>query len=109
MYEKNIIKDKYNYNTSLSSLITIRKYMINKGIDCFIKFIKSLNYYSSGRFVKKYDFAKVIKDFNILINVDDIEQIFDNFSGDKNKLHLNYCKFIDILLSEFINKERIEL
>ena len=109
MYEKYIIKDKYNYNTSLSSLITIRKYMINKGIDCFIKFIKRLNYYSSGRFVKKYDFAKIIKDFNILINVDDIEQIFDNFSGDKNKLHLNYCKFIDILLSEFINKERIEL
>ena len=108
-FEKNIIKDKYNYNTSLSSLISIRKYMINKGINSFIKFIKSLNYYSNGRFIKKYDFGKVIKDFNILITINDIEQIFDNFSGDKNKLHLNYCKFIDILLSEFINKERIEL
>ena len=108
-YEKNIIKDKYNYNTSLSSLIIIRKYMIDKGINIFIKFIKSLNYYSSGRFIKKYDFAKVIKDFNILITVNDIEQIFDNFSRDKNKLQLNYFNFIDILLSEFISKERLEL
>ena len=109
IYEKNVVKDKYNYNTSLSSLITIRKYMINKGIKVFINFIKSFNYYSNGRFIKKYDFAKVIKDFNLLINVNDIEQIFDNFSGDKNKLHLNYFKFIDILLDEFINKERIKL
>ena len=109
IYEKNIIKDKYNYNTSLSSLIIIRKYMIDKGINIFIKFIKSLNYYSSGRFIKKYDFAKVIKDFNILITVNDIEQIFDNFSRDKNKLQLNYFNFIDILLSEFISNERLEL
>ena len=57
IYEKNIIKDKYNYNTSLSSLITIRKYMIDKGINSFIKFIKSLNYYSNGRFINKYDFC----------------------------------------------------
>ena len=109
IYEKNVIRDKYNYNTSLSSLIIIRKYMIDKGINTFIKFIKSLNYYSSARFIKKYDFAKVFKDFNILINVNDIEQIFDNFSSDKNKLQLNYFNFIDILLSEFISKERIEL
>ena len=109
IYEKNVIRDKYNYNTSLSSLIIIRKYMIDKGINTFIKFIKSLNYYSSGRFIKKYDFTKVFKDFNILINVNDIEQIFDNFSSDKNKLQLNYFNFIDILLSEFISKERIEL
>ena len=109
IYEKNIVKDKYNYNTSLSSLISLRKYMIDKDVNIFIKFIKSLNYYSNGRFIKKYDFAKVIKDFNILITRNDIEQIFDNFSGDKNKLHLNYFKFIDILLDEFIDKERIEL
>ena len=109
IYEKNVVKDKYNYNTSLSSLITLRKYMVEKGIKYFIKFIKSLNYYSNGRFITKYDFAKVIKDFNILINVNDIEQIFDNFCGDKNKLHLNYFKFIEILLDEFINKERIEI
>ena len=83
--------------------------MVEKGIKYFIKFIKSLNYYSNGRFITKYDFAKVIKDFNILINVNDIEQIFDNFCGDKNKLHLNYFKFIEILLDEFINKERIEI
>ena len=109
IYEKNIVKDKYNYNTSLSSLISLRKYMIDKDVNIFIKFIKSLNYYSNGRFIKKYDFAKVIKDFNILITRNDIEQIFDNFGGDKNKLHLNYFKFIDILLDEFIDKERIEL
>ena len=109
IYEKNVIKDKYNYNTSLSSLITIRKYMVEKGIKSFIKFIKSLNYYSNGRFINKYDFAKIIKDFNILINVNDIEQIFDNFSGDKNKLNLNYFKFIEVLFDEFINKERIKL
>ena len=55
--------------------------MINKGINSFIKFIKSLNYYSNGRFIKKYDFGKVIKYFNILITINDIEQIFfDNFS-----------------------------
>ena len=109
LYEKNVVKDKYNYNTSLSSLISIRKYMIDKGIATFIKLIKNLNYYSNGRFIKKYDFSKVLKDFDIHMTVNDIEQIFDNFSGDKNKLHLNYFKFIDILLSEFISKERIEL
>ena len=57
IYEKNIVKDKYNYNTSLSSLISLRKYMIDKDVNIFIKFIKSLNYYSNGRFIKKYDFG----------------------------------------------------
>ena len=109
IYEKNVINDKYNYNTSLSSLITIRKYMIEKGVSTFIKFIKNLNYYSNGRFINKYDFTKIIKEFNILINVNDIEQIFDNFGRDKNKLHLNYFKFIEVLFNEFINKKRIEL
>ena len=109
IYEKNVINDKYNYNTSLSSLITIRKYMVEKGISTFIKFIKNLNYYSNGRFINKYDFTKIIKEFGVLINVNDIEQIFDNFGGDKNKLNLNYFKFIEVLFNEFINKKRIEL
>ena len=108
-YDLNIIKDKYNYNTSLSSLISIRKYMIGNGIQKFIKLIKNMNLLSNGRFIKKYEFAKIIKDFNILISVNDIEQIFDNFCLDKKKLYLNYFKFIDILLDEFITKEKIEL
>ena len=83
--------------------------MIQHGIKTFIKIIKELNYYSNGnRFIKKYDFAKVLKDFNISMTVNDIEQIFDFFCEDKKKLYLNYYKFIDILLNEFISKERLE-
>ena len=108
--ERNFIHDKYNYNTSLSSLIIIRKYMIEHGIKTFIKIIKALNYYGNGnRFIKKYDFAKVLKDFNIIITVNDVEQIFNIFCEDTKKLYLNYYKFIDILLNEFISKERINL
>ena len=82
--------------------------MIDHGIKTFIKLIKALNFYSNGnRFVKKYDFAKVFKDFNIILTVNDIEQIFNIFCEDTKKLYLNYFKFIDILLNEFISKERI--
>ena len=108
--QRNFADNKFNYNTSLSSLIIIRKYMIDNGIKTFIKIIKELNYYSNGnRFVKKYDFAKVLKDFNIVMTVNDIEQIFDIFCEDKKKLYLNYYKFIDILLDEFISKQRLNL
>ena len=108
--EGNFVNDKYNYNTSLSSLIIIRKYMIEHGIKALLKIIKELNYYSNGnRFVKKYDFAKVLKDYNIAMTVNDIEQIFDIFCEDKKKLYLNYYKFIEILLNEFITQERINL
>ena len=108
--ERNFVRDKYNYNTSLSSLIIIRKYIMEHGIKIFIKIIKDLNYYSNGnRFIKKYDFAKVLKSFNIPLAVNDIEQIFDFFCEDKRKLYLNYYKFIDILLNEFISKERLDI
>ena len=84
--------------------------MIENGIKAFVRIIKELNYYSNGnRFVKKYDFAKVLKDFNIVMTVNDIEQIFDIFCDDKKKLYLNYYKFIDILLDEFISKQRLNL
>ena len=108
--QRNFADNKFNYNTSLSSLIIIRKYMIENGIKTFVRIIKELNYYSNGnRFVKKYDFAKVLKDFNIVMTVNDIEQIFDIFCDDKKKLYLNYYKFIDILLDEFISKQRLNL
>ena len=108
--ERNFVHNKYNYNTSLSSLIIIRKYMIEHGIKSFIKIIKELNYYSNGnRFIKKYDFAKILKHFNIIMTVNDIEQIFDLFCEDSKKLYLNYYKFIDILLNEFISNERLNL
>ena len=74
--------------------------MIEHGVNSFIKMINELNYYSGGgRFIKKYDFAKVLKDFNIIISVNDIEQIFDNFCEDNKKIYLNYYKFIDIILN----------
>ena len=108
--EKIFVSNKYNYNTSLSSLIIIRKYMIEHGIKTFIKIIKELNYYSNGnRFIKKYDFAKVLKNFNMSMTVNDIEQIFNIFCDDKKKLYLNYFKFIDVLLNEFISTKRLEL
>ena len=108
--ERKFIHDKFNYNTSLSSLIIIRKYMIEHGVNSFIKMINELNYYSGGgRFIKKYDFAKVLKDFNIIISVNDIEQIFDNFCEDNKKIYLNYYKFIDIILNEFFSKERLNI
>jgi hypothetical protein len=45
--QRNFADNKFNYNTSLSSLIIIRKYMIENGIKAFIKIIKELNYYSN--------------------------------------------------------------
>ena len=39
--------------------------MIGNGIQKFIKLIKNMNLLSNGRFIKKYEFAKIIKDFNI--------------------------------------------
>ena len=109
-YNDNYITSNYNYNTSLSSLIILRKYFANYDLKTFIKIIKMLNYYSNGnRFIKKYDFAKVLKEFYISLNVNDIEQIFDTFCDDRNKIHLNYFKFIEILINEFIGKERINV
>ena len=110
--ERHLDHNKHNdNNASISNILKIiRKSMTEHGIKTFFNLIKDFNYYShDNRYIEKYDFSKVLKNSNIIMTSNEIDQIFNKFSDDNKKLYLNYYKFIDILLNEFFTKERLYL
>jgi hypothetical protein len=56
--------------------------------------------------MSKYNFSKVLKDFNINLEQNDLEKIFDTYGTINNEKTMNYKNFINDLISEFTNEER---
>lgn len=73
----------------------------------FFNFLKHFKYYDNNSSdISKYNFAKVLKDFNLNLLVDDIETLFAYYGNVRDNKSINYKDFINDLISEFTDKKR---
>ena len=85
----------------------LREKLYNYGRKTFFNFIKHFKYYDNNSdFMTKYNFSKVLKDFNIILEQNDLEKIFDEYGVINNEKTMNYKNFINDLISEFTNGKR---
>ena len=86
---------------------SFREKLFNYSRKSFFNFIKHFKYYDNNSdFMSKYNFSKVLKDFNINLEQNDLEKIFDTYGTINNEKTMNYKNFINDLISEFTNEER---
>ena len=85
----------------------LREKLYNYSRKTFFNFIKHFKYYDNNSdFMTKYNFSKVLKDFNIILEQNDLEKIFDEYGVINNEKVMNYKNFINDLISEFTNGKR---
>ena len=85
----------------------LREKLYNYSRKTFFNFIKHFKYYDNNSdFMTKYNFSKVLKDFNIILEQNDLEKIFDEYGVINNEKTMNYKNFINDLISEFTNGKR---
>ena len=85
----------------------LREKLYNYGRKTLFNFIKHFKYYDNNSdFMTKYNFSKVLKDFNIILEQNDLEKIFDEYRVINNEKVMNYKNFINDLISEFTNGKR---
>ena len=86
---------------------SFREKLFNYSRKSFFNFIKHFKYYDNNSdFMSKYNFSKVLKDFNINLEQNDLEKIFYTYGTINNEKTMNYKNFINDLISEFTNEER---
>ena len=90
----------------------------NKLVDKFVKFgRKSLfNFIVHFKFydnytgcISKYDFSKVLKDYNIKLSLDEIDTIFKLYGADKVGTSIYYQNFLNELVLNYNFKNRIKI
>ena len=102
----------YNYENenkikNENIIIKLRKYLIKYGRKSFFNFIKQFKYYDNNtRTISKYDFMKVLQDFNIRIPDSDINQLFNEYGVNYKKSIINYLNFLNELSNFSLNKNR---
>ena len=103
-----VSNDNNNNNINLEPAIDhLRNSIKSNGLRSFFSLIKHFKYFDNGtKFITKYDFAKVIKNFRLNLTIAEIEKIFDKFCNDSKKVQLNYEKFLDKLLNNYFNINR---
>ncbi len=85
----------------------LREKLYNYSRKTFFNFIKHFKYYDNNSdFMTKYNFSKVLKDFNINLEQSDLEKIFAEYGTVNNEKTMNYKNFINDLISEFTNEKR---
>ena len=100
-YENNI------RNKVEETLMTLRQYLKKYGRNCLFNFIKHFKYYDNNtKTINKYDFVKVLKDFNINIPLMDIENIFYEYGINSNKDVINYISFLQKITDSSITQSR---
>jgi len=104
-----VLNDNNNENNKQIRDIfeNLREKLYNYGRKTFFNFIKHFKYYDNNSdFMTKYNFSKVLKDFNIILEQNDLEKIFDEFGVINNEKVMNYKNFINDLISKFTNGKR---
>ena len=114
-YNFDNLKNKYepkkeigNKKNELSYIFEkIREKIFNYSRKTFFNFLKHFKYYDNNSSdISKYNFAKVLKDFNLNLSVDDIETLFAYYGNVRDNKSINYKDFINDLISEFTDKKR---
>ena len=109
IFKKNFQKEnKMGNNKPINDVFEkLREKLYNYSRKTFFNFIKHFKYYDNNSdFMSKYNFSKVLKDFNINLEKSDLEGIFDEYGDKSNEKTMNYKNFIKGLISEFTNKKR---
>ena len=63
-------------------------------------------YDNKTKTISKYNFSKILKNFNIKLSIDDIDIVFKIFSTDKAYNTMNYELFLNDLISGYVSKLR---
>ena len=96
-----------NYKQMRDIFEILREKLYNYSRKTFFNFIKHFKYYDNNSdFMTKYNFSKVLKDFNINLEQSDLEKIFAEYGTVNNEKTMNYKNFINGLISEFTNEKR---
>jgi len=79
----------------------------NFGRKSLLSLIKQFRCYDNGtKFINKYDFIKVIRDFRLNLTSSDIEKLFDYYVTDKKKILINFEDFVNVICSPLNEKRR---
>ena len=99
-----------NQNDQMRNIFKkLRVKIINYSRKTFFNFIKHFKYYDeNSNDISIYNFSKVLKDFNINLSIEDIDQIFIIYEFNKKNKSINYKDFINDLISEFTNENRLK-
>ena len=106
-YKKEKIS-KNKRNRGMSDVFeNLRQKLYNFNRKTFFNFIKHFKYYDNNSdYMSKYNFSKVLKDFNIQLEQTDLEKIFDFYETINDEKIINYKNFINDLISEFTSEKR---
>ena len=98
-------------NEQLNQLTAnLREKFIKLGRKTLFNFIKHFKYYDNNtKCITKYDFSKVLKDFNIKISVDDIDNLFRIFATDKTLSSMKYEDFINCMVMGYVSNYRKDI
>ena len=85
----------------------LREKLIKFGRKTLFNFIKHFKFYDNKtKYITKYDFTKILKNFNIKISIENIDEIFKNYSIDKIQNTMNYELYLNDLILGYTPKER---
>ena len=85
----------------------IREKLMKFGRKTIFNFLKHFKFYDNKtKYITKYDFSKIFKNFNIKISIDDVDEIFKNSGVDKLSNSMNYELFLNDLILGYTPKER---
>ena len=85
----------------------MRERLIFFGRKTLFNFLKHFKFYDNKtKSISKYNFSKILKNFNIKLSIDDIDNIFKNFSTDKLCNSMNYEIFLKDLIAGYVSKYR---
>jgi len=85
----------------------LRDKLIKFGRKSLFNFLKHFKFYDNNtRCISKYDFSKVLKDFNIKLTVNEIDTIFKIYGTDKVGNSMTYEKYFKDLILYFTSGQR---
>ena len=85
----------------------IREKLMKFGRKTIFNFLKHFKFYDNKtKYITKYDFSKIFKNFNIKISIDDVDEIFKNCGVDKLSNSMNYELFLNDLILGYTPKQR---
>ena len=96
-----------NENSSEDILLKLRRKLIQYNRKTLFNFIKQFKHYDHNtRTISKYDFMKVLQDFNIIIPDSDIDQLFNEYGSNQRRTIIYYLDFLNKLSHLTINQNR---
>ena len=103
----NYLEEGYQDPTLNEVYSKLQERLIYFGRKTLFNFLKHFKFYDNKtKNISKYNFSKLLKNFNIKLSIDDIDIIFKNFSTDKICNSMNYEVFLKDLIAGYVSKYR---